>query len=111
MPSVARIVGITIANMIPVELSMISRSAEATGPFGSSTPPVQPASVAPLIRMTTSRTYSMLDLACVGGGRAGMRGRHRNRSRSVVIGQQRRKQHGQVDDREHEQARRIAAIG
>src|SRR5216684_3544767 len=40
-PSVARITGITIASMMPSELSRICRSAPAIGPFGSSTPSVQ----------------------------------------------------------------------
>ena len=42
----ARIVGITIASMMPSELNRICRSAEAMGPFGSSTPSEQPPSVA-----------------------------------------------------------------
>ena len=41
-PSVARIVGITIASMMPSELNRICRSATAIGPFGSRTPSVQP---------------------------------------------------------------------
>src|SRR4029453_16380691 len=56
VPSVARIVGITIASMMPVELSIMSRSVAATGPFGSSTPSVQPPSaVAPIKRMVSAK--------------------------------------------------------
>src|SRR5258708_24165631 len=66
-PSVATITGITIASMMPSELSRICRSAAAIGPFGSSTPSEQPPSVATPIRTATSRPYRMLDLAEVGG--------------------------------------------
>src|SRR5258708_13597076 len=66
-PSIARITGITIANMMPSEFSRISRSATAIGPFGSSTPSVQPPSVAAPIRTTASKPYRMLDLAEVDG--------------------------------------------
>src|SRR6266480_6742338 len=65
--SVARIVGITIASMMPSELNRICRSARAIGPFGSSTPSVQPPSVAAPIRTTASKPYRMLDLAEVDG--------------------------------------------
>src|SRR6185503_1343858 len=65
--SVARIVGITIASMMPSELNRICRSARAIGPFGSSTPSVQPPSVATPIRTAASRPYRMLDLAEVDG--------------------------------------------
>src|ERR1700685_471534 len=63
-PSVARSTGITIASMMPSALSRISRSAAAIGPFGSSTPSVQPPSVATPIRTTASKPYRMSDLAC-----------------------------------------------
>src|SRR5260370_25771127 len=66
-PSVARITGITIASMMPSEFSRISRSAAAIGPFGSSTPSVQPPSVATPIRTAASKPYRMLDLAEVDG--------------------------------------------
>src|SRR5450432_1006158 len=66
-PSVARITGITIASMMPSALSRICRSARAIGPFGSSTPSVQPPSVATPIRTTASKPYRMLDLAEVDG--------------------------------------------
>src|SRR5262249_37073032 len=55
------IVGITIASMIPVELSIMSRSAAATGPFGSNTPPEQPPRVAPPINKTANSKRRMSD--------------------------------------------------
>src|SRR5882724_1378257 len=66
-PSVARITGTTIASMMPSELSKICRSAAAIGPFGSSTPSVQPPSVATPITATAGKPYCMLDLAEVDG--------------------------------------------
>src|SRR6202051_2028493 len=66
-PIVARITGHTIASMMPSALSRICRAARAIGPFGSSTPSVQPPSVAALIRTTASKPYRMLDLAEVDG--------------------------------------------
>src|SRR5713226_8419504 len=66
-PSVARITGITMASMMPSALSRICRSAAAIGPFGSSTPSVQPPSIATPIRTTASKLYRMLDLAEVDG--------------------------------------------
>src|SRR5882672_12854502 len=66
-PSVARITGITIASMMPSALSRICRSAAAIGPFGSSTPSVQPPSVAAPIKATASKLYRMSDLAEVDG--------------------------------------------
>src|SRR5882762_1441915 len=69
-PSVARITGITIASMMPSALSRICRSARATGPFGSSTPSVQPPSVATTIRTTAGKPYRTcrtLDLTEVDG--------------------------------------------
>src|ERR1700712_3580610 len=66
-PSVARITGITIASMMPSALSRICRSPRATGPFGSSTPSVQPPSDAAPIRTTASKPYRMSDLAEVDG--------------------------------------------
>src|ERR1700733_2620222 len=62
-PSVARITGITIASIMPSELSRICRSAAAIGPFGSSTPSLQPPIVATPMRTTASKAYRMLDLA------------------------------------------------
>src|SRR5262245_22964462 len=75
-PSVASIVGITIASMIPVELSMMSRSAEAIGPFGSSTPSVQPPRAAAQIRTPASRTYRISDLVYLETGGARLHGRY-----------------------------------
>src|ERR1700692_421699 len=62
-PSIARITGVTIASMMPSAFSRICRSATAIGPFGSSTPSVQPPSIAAPIRTTASKPYRMLDLA------------------------------------------------
>src|SRR5262245_6609121 len=56
-PSVARIVGITMASMIPVALSIMRRCAAATGPFGSSTPSEQPPSVIAPMRNPASARY------------------------------------------------------
>src|SRR6266403_1413702 len=58
-----RITGITIASMMPSEFSRICSSATAIGPFGSSTPSVQPPSAAAPIRTAASKLYRMLDLA------------------------------------------------
>src|SRR6266404_5402973 len=66
-PSVARITGITMASMMPSALRRICRSAAAIGPCGSSTPSVQPPSMATPIRTTASKPYRMLDLAKVDG--------------------------------------------
>src|ERR1700682_3575825 len=66
-PSIASITGTTIASMMPSELSRICRSATAIGPFGSSTPSVQPPSIAAPIRTTARKPYRMLDLACAEG--------------------------------------------
>src|SRR5215472_17159030 len=62
--------GITIANMMPVALISICRSAKAMGPFGSSTPP-QPLSIEAPITTVARKPYRMLDLAraeCDDGG-------------------------------------------
>src|SRR6202035_5301917 len=66
-PSVARITGTTIASMMPSALSRICRSATAIGPFGSSTPSLQPPSIEAPIRTTASNPYRMLGLAEVDG--------------------------------------------
>src|SRR5882724_3286415 len=66
-PSIAMITGITIASMMPSALNRICRSARAIGPFGSSTPSVQPPSVAAPIRTTARKPYRMLDLTEVDG--------------------------------------------
>src|SRR5438270_10773130 len=63
-PRVARIVGITIASMIPSELNRICRSAEAMGPFGSSTPSEQPPSATAPIKAITSTAYRISNLVC-----------------------------------------------
>src|ERR1700759_5558637 len=114
--------------MMPSALSRICRSARAIGPFGSSTPSVQPPSVAAPIRTTASRPYRMSDLAEVDGaayaadGARREFGMHRNaatvmrrpdgRDRAVpMVDQERRKQHEQIEDGEREQPVSRAAIG
>src|SRR5215468_4460538 len=62
--SVASIVGITIASMMPVALNSISRCADAIGPFGSRTPSEQPPSIVALIKTRASTADRMLDLLC-----------------------------------------------
>src|SRR5580692_5693520 len=62
-PSVATITGITIASMMPSEFNRICRLAMAIGPFGSSTPSLQPPSMAAPVMATASKTYRMSDLA------------------------------------------------
>src|SRR5215475_8854412 len=106
--------------MIPVELSIMSRSAEATGPFGSSTPSVQPASAAALNRIAASAKYRISDPLGFGlggtarraessiyrrdGSRSGACGQHARPSIPAVAGQERREQHEQVENRKREQA-------
>src|SRR6202035_2381113 len=105
--------------MIPSELNRMSRSAAATGPFGSRTPSEQPPSVAAPIRATAKTAYRMLDLVCAeperdvrgshmvprecglrrSDGRSGARGESDRRS-TAVVGQQRRKQNEQVQNGE-----------
>src|SRR5215475_1715697 len=90
VPSVARIVGITIASMIPVELSIMSRSAAATGPFGSSTPSEQPPSAAAPINKTAIAPCRISD---------------------SLAGQESREQRKQVQDGKREQVMRRPSIG
>src|SRR5262249_48459568 len=105
--------GITIASMMPVALIRICRSAKAMGPFGSSTPSVQPPSIEAPTRTRASKPYRMLDLAradferaastASGMGRGvgkypsdaavGARGRHPRDRTTTVIDQEGRKQH------------------
>src|ERR1700730_1075211 len=60
-PRVARIVGITIASMMPSELNRICRSPEAMGPFGSSTPSEQPPSAATPIKTTATTETARIE--------------------------------------------------
>src|SRR5246127_2536597 len=126
---IARMTGITIASMMPSALSRICRSAKAIGPCGSSTPLVQPPSVAAPIRTTVSKPYRMLDLAGVDGaacaadgawqqlgmprpdGAARMRGTHERERLTAMVDQEGRKQHEQIEDGEHEQPVSGAALG
>src|SRR5262245_13490210 len=112
----------TIANMIPVELNMMSRSAAATGPFGSSTPSEQPASATALNRTaargkyrisdplgfglggTARRAESSIDRRDGSGSRSGARGERARPSIPAVAGQERREQHEQVKNRKREHA-------
>src|SRR5580692_3568430 len=128
-PSVATITGITIASMMPSELSRICRLATAIGPCGSRTPSLQPPSVAAPIRTTASKTYRMSDLAPAevieavrpangawvklmrpSGGRTTKRRTHR-RSATSVINQEGCKQREQIENGEYEQPVSSAAIG
>src|SRR5262249_57956023 len=125
--SVASIVGITIASMMPVELNMMSRSAAATGPFGASTPSEQAASAAALNRTAARAKYRISDPLGFGlggsardaersiyrrdGGRSGARGEHARPSIPAVAGQESREQHEQVENRKSEQAMCRPAIG
>src|SRR5580693_6612612 len=102
--------------MMPSELSRISRSATAIGPFGSSTPSVQPPSAATPIRTTASKPYRMSDHAEVNGaacaadgawqelgmhrpdGTASMRDTHEREWISAMVDQESRKQHEQIED-------------
>src|SRR5215475_13287229 len=108
--------GITIASMMPVALIRICRSAKAMGPFGSSTPSVQPPSNEAPIRTKASKPYRMSDLvraesdeaartqgsAWQGLGMypsaaaASLRGRGARERTTTVVNQQSRKQHEQV---------------
>src|ERR1700722_5879703 len=125
-PSVARITGVTIASIMPSALSRICRSARAKGPFGSSTPSVQPPS-ATQIRTAASRPYRMLDLAEVDGATsaadgAGQEfGMHRSDGSAIarrahgrergMVDQEGGKQRKQIEDGEHKQPVGGAAIG
>src|ERR1700752_42908 len=108
------IVGMTIASMIPRELSRICHSAAAMGPFGSRTPSEQPPSVAAPIRTTASRGNRMLNLLCLerlGRSQSDPRVRRYGPSSFDVVGKEARKNQEQVKNREHEQTRSIAATG
>src|SRR5262245_35907916 len=76
--------------MMPVELSIMSRSAAAIGPFGSSTPPEQPPSAAAPINKTAIAPCRISD---------------------SLIGQESREQHKQVQDGKREQAMCRPSIG
>src|ERR1700748_3585413 len=95
--------------MMPSALSRICRSASAIGPFGSSTPSVQPPSDAAPIRATASRPYRMLYLAEVDGVGCATDGAWQE-SRSPVVDQESGKQHEQIEDGESEQPMSGAAI-
>src|ERR1700736_4360430 len=92
----------TIASMMPSELKRICRSATAIGPFGSSTPSLQPPSVAAPSKATARTRYRISSSHGVdddGSPREDDRRRF-----AAAVGQKRPEQRGQVDDREGEQA-------
>src|SRR5215468_7055583 len=115
--------GITIASMIPVALIRICRSAKAMGPFGSSTPSVQPPSTEAPIRTKASKSYRILDLpradldkaasAASGVGQGigvdpsdvtvSARARYPRIQTAAVIDQERRKQREQIENGKQEQ--------
>ena len=132
-PSVARIVGITIASMMPSELNRICRSAAAIGPFGSSTPSVAAAECRGADQGKSEyNAYRISDLVCFDDGGTGCdrvrvvlgfgldrlaavrstmrRGRGRP-SIAAIAGKQRREQHEQVENGKHEQAMSRASVG
>src|ERR1043166_5481073 len=119
--------GITIANMMPVALNRICRSARAIGPLGSSTPS-QPPSVAAASRSTVSERYRISSLPNLAGASTVhsawlsrsrrrraclvvMRRTHRRGRTAVVIDEQAGKQQEQIGDGEDEQFVRRATIG
>src|SRR5262245_26313229 len=111
--------------MIPVELSIMSRSAAAMGPFGSSTPPEQPPSAAAPTIKTASTTCCMSGpFRSAGiardaesrifkrvGNRRGMRGDYERQSISAIPDAQRCEQQKQVQDGKCEQPVCSASIG
>src|ERR1700727_126552 len=130
-PSVARITGITIASMMPSELSRICRLASAIGTCGSRTPSLQPPSIAAPVRTAASKTYRMSDLERAEGGEtariangawrklglrrsngpATMRCTRRRERAASMVNQEGRKQRKQIEDGECEQPVSGAAIG
>src|ERR1700739_1326049 len=108
--------GTTIASMMPSEFSRICRSAAAIGPCGSSTPSVQPPSVAAPITTAVSKPCRMSDLprveaaACLWrepgtpelDGAARMRGTHERQCITAVIDQERCENDEQIGDGENE---------
>src|ERR1700722_7476820 len=110
--------------MMPSELSRICRLAKAIGPLGSSTPSLQPPSIAAAARTTASATYRMSDLPraevdeTAHGPDGAWRefGMHRSDGpaampRTSVLNQEGRKQCEQIEDGECEQPLSSAAVG
>src|SRR4029077_6788475 len=112
--------------MMPVELSRMSRSADAMGPFGSRTPSEQPPSVAAPINETMSARYGISTPLWFGlGGTAaaerniyrpdrgwsGVRGDHEWPTSPTIVSQESCEQHKQVQDRKREQAICGPALG
>src|SRR5262249_29975497 len=69
--SVASIVGITIASMMPVALNRMSRWADAMGPLGSRTPSEQPPSMAMQIKGAPRTVNRIKFLPCSLGCNSG----------------------------------------
>src|ERR1043166_7249724 len=95
--------------MIPSELSMMSRSAAAMGPFGSSTPSEQPPKVTAPLRTIARRRGRISSSRCAdraGSPREDDRGRL-----DAAVGPKQREEHEQIDDRESEQAVSSPRIG
>src|SRR5262249_50251111 len=115
------------ASMMPVELNRMSRSADAMGPFGSSTPSEQPPSIAAKINKTASAPCRISDLPWVSsagtardaerrtywpdGSRSGARGGRGWPPINSLVDQQRGKQHKQVQNRTPKQTMGGASIG
>src|SRR5262245_28529688 len=111
--------------MIPVEFSIMSRSAEAIGPFGSTTPSEQPPRAAPPIKKTASATCCMSgSLRSIGtardaetriyrrdGSRRRTRGDHERPATRAISGAERCEQQRQVQDGKSEQPVCRASIG
>src|SRR5215470_19390569 len=105
--------------MIPVALSMMSRSAAATGPCGSNTPPVQPPSVAAPTNKTARARYRISDPRRFGwigrvdahrsverhdDCRSRARGKRERPPLPTLVGQESDEQHKQIEDGKREQA-------
>src|SRR5215469_1196297 len=101
-PSVASIVGMQIASMMPVALNMICRSAAAIGPCGSSTPSLQPPRIVAPSNARARKTYRISGSHCAddhGHPPDDDRGRS-----AAGVEQQHRKKREQVEDGKPEQA-------
>src|SRR5215471_15069320 len=111
--------------MIPVELSMMSRSAAVMGPFGSSTPSEQPPSAAaPINKMASATCCISGPLRSVGtardveqsiyghhGRRRGTRGDPERPPTPAIPGAERCEQEKQVQNGKSEQPMCRASIG
>ncbi len=98
--------GMTIASIMPVALNRICRSAKAMGPFGSSTPSVQPPSIeariggpqqGKRIACQTSRELSGVRALWPGTTLDGSTARHRGALRPSETGRARERAAAVVD--------------